>query len=331
MTRTLASLAPVFLFLLVLVFLDSYKLVRLRSVLTAVVAGTFAAGASLLVGTWLVHLFSMEVRDYSRFLAPFVEESLKALYLLYLLRSRQIGFLVDAAILGFAVGAGFAVVENVWYLYSQPVDNPLVWLVRGFGTALMHGGATCLLALIARALGDRAGAAARWRLVPALAAAVLVHGGFNWFLLPPVVATAALVVILPVLAILVFSRSERSLRGWLGSGFDTDVALLEMVQSGRFTASRAGQYLVSLQARMPAETIVDALCYLRIYLELSVRAKGVLLMRESGYVPQPDPKVSARLEELGYLRKRIGQTGVLALSPLLRLGSRELWQLTMLK
>ena len=331
MARTLASLAPVFLFLLVLVFLDSYKLVRLRAVLAAIFAGTLAAGASLLVSVWLIDLFSLAIRDYSRFLAPFVEESLKAVYVLYLLRSRRIGFLVDAAILGFAVGAGFAAVENVWYLYTQPIANPLVWLVRGFGTALMHGGATCLFGLIAKTLGDQEGGAARWRLVPALAAAVLVHGVFNWFLLPPVVATIALVVVLPVLALLVFSRSERSLRGWLGSGFDSDVALLEMVRSGRFTSSRAGHYLLSLKARMPAETIADALCYLRIYLELSVRAKGVLLLRESGYAAQPDPKVAARLEELKYLRKRIGQTGVIALSPLLRLGSRELWQLTMVE
>ena len=42
--------------------------------------------------------------------------SLKALIVVVLIRTHRIGFLVDAAILGFAVGTGFALVENLYYL-----------------------------------------------------------------------------------------------------------------------------------------------------------------------------------------------------------------------
>ena len=56
---------------------------------------------------------------FARYLAPLVEEALKALWIAVLLRRGRVGFLVDAAILGFAVGAGFALVENVEYLRAH--------------------------------------------------------------------------------------------------------------------------------------------------------------------------------------------------------------------
>src|SRR5256885_8503991 len=56
------------------------------------------------------------------------------------LRSAHVGFLVDAAILGFAVGTGFAVVENVYYASVMRDLELGLWLVRGLGTAVMEIG-----------------------------------------------------------------------------------------------------------------------------------------------------------------------------------------------
>ena len=42
---------------------------------------------------------------------------------------------------------------------------------------------------------------------------------------------------------LVFQRSEGALRHWLGQGFDADVALLELIDSGRLAESPPGRYL----------------------------------------------------------------------------------------
>jgi hypothetical protein len=73
------------------------------------------------------------------------------------------------------------------------------------------------------------------------------------------------------------------------------------------------------------------LCYLRVYTELALRAKGVLMMREHGLEPEPDPEVSALFEELRYLRGSIGRVGVLALQPFLHYDRKDLWQLTVLQ
>ena len=75
--------------------------------------------------------------------------------LVYPLQRRQVGFLVDAAILGFAVGAGFALVENVDYLRALPQREIWLWIVRGFGTAVLHATTAAIMAIAAKSLGDR--------------------------------------------------------------------------------------------------------------------------------------------------------------------------------
>jgi hypothetical protein len=72
------------------------------------------------------------------------------------------------------------------------------------------------------------------------------------------------------------------------------------------------------------------LCFLRIHLELSIRAKGLLIAREAGLRIVPDEATHANLRELKYLERSIGRTGLLALQPMLGTSSRDLWQIHML-
>ena len=73
------------------------------------------------------------------------------------------------------------------------------------------------------------------------------------------------------------------------------------------------------------------LCLLRIHLELSIRAKGLLLAREAGFEAPVGEDVRANLQELRYLEGAIGRTGLLALKPILRRSSRDLWQVCLLE
>ena len=151
----LVGLLPVLIFLAVLVFMDSYKLVRLRLVLWVILLGGICAGLSYLANGWLIQQLDMPVLGFSRYVAPLVEETIKGLVMVYLFRTSRIGFLVDAAILGFAVGAGFAFVENLYYLVQGIGTNPGVWIVRGFGTAIMHGGVTAIFGVLAQTITER--------------------------------------------------------------------------------------------------------------------------------------------------------------------------------
>ena len=73
------------------------------------------------------------------------------------------------------------------------------------------------------------------------------------------------------------------------------------------------------------------LCYLRLQTELSLRAKGILMLRESGFPVKKDVEVDSKLEEIRSLKESIGKTGQLALSPILHSSAHDIWQLHMLK
>jgi len=325
------ALLPVLLFLGLLVLLDSFKLVSLRSVLIALLAGAAAALAGAQLNGWLLDATAVSPALVSRYVAPPVEEALKAVWVVLLLRRGRVGFLVDAAILGFAVGAGFALVENVEYLRALAGRGAVLWLVRGLGTAVLHGATTAIFAILAKGLADRHPEHPLAVLAPGYLVAVVIHSGYNHQLLPPALSAAVLLVGLPLLVTAIFERSEGRTREWLGVGLDTDLEVVETIASGQALETRIGHYLRSLREHFPGEVVADMLCLLRIQAELSIRAKGLLLAREAGLETAIGDDVRDRLSELRYLERSIGRTGLLAMKPVVRQDARALWQVYLLE
>jgi protease PrsW len=323
----LLGLAPVACFLGALVFLDSYKLVRFGLVLGVVASGMAVAVAAYYVNGFFLGELPISFDAYTRYCAPLVEEALKALVIVALLRANRLGFLVDAAILGFATGTGFAMVENLFYLQLAPGAPMGTWLVRGFGTAMMHGGATAIFGVIAMAMLERN---RRFGVLAGFALAVLLHSAYNHFFFSPLASTAGIAIALPLLLQLVFAKSEAAVGSWLGTGFDADAQMLELIESGSFSDSPVGRYLEELKDKFQGPIVADLLCYLRLYTELALRAKGILMMRENGFDVAVDEATREKFTEMRYLEKSIGRTGILALQPMLHMSHKELWQLYML-
>lgn len=331
MLAVLVALLPVTAFLLVLFLLDSFKLVPRWMLGRALASGAAAALTGLVLHAWLFRLTGLDTRTFGRLVAPFTEETLKAVCLLYPLRRGQLGFLVDAAIVGFAVGGGFALVENVEYLRGLAQPRIGVWIVRGFGTAIMHASATAIVAMAAKALVDRYPARGLMVLLPGWAVAVALHATFNRALVSPLLAAAVLLLVVPLVVLAVFERSERLTREWVGDGMDLDVELLALMRSSHFGATRLGRYLTELKARFPGPVVADMFCLLQLELELGIRAKGMLMAREAGFEVPIDDQIRASLAERAYLQRAIGPTGVLALRPLQVTSRRDEWHRYLLR
>lgn len=329
--QVLVGLLPVLCFLGALVLLDSYKLIRFRAVLALVAAGGGIALLSFLANRWLLQAWELDGRILARYVAPIVEELLKGAVAVALIVRRRVGFLVDAAIAGFAIGAGFATVENIHYLGALDGPGLPTWVVRGFGTAVMHGGVTASLALVTKALADQRGRVTPGAALPGWLLAVVLHSAFNHFILAPDLSTLVLLVVLPLVFAQVFRISEQRTRDWLGTGFDTDAELLQLIRSGQVSESPVGRYLRSLQEHFEPAVVGDMLCLLRLRLELSIRAKGILILQKAGGKPRPDPVVREKLRELDYLEDAIGRTGLAALHPILHFSDRDLWQYNLLE
>ncbi len=343
MIRVATSLLPVFIFLAALIYLDSFKLVKISFILKTILAGCIAAIISYFINSFLLDNLSISLSTYTMYISPLIEESLKASFIIYLLAKNKIGFMVDAAIYGFAVGAGFAFIENIYYLSSLNQPNLIIWFIRGFGTAVMHGGTIAIFAIITKNIIDRKKEFKLFQIIPGIISALLyhyipgllfamgIHSFFNHFIFSPILLTVLQLIVLPLIIVFVFNRSEILLKQWMESGMDNDVQLLAQINEGNFSESHAGIYLSSLQNKFSGTVLADMLCLIRIRLELAIKAKGILLMKQAGIPIVLDDEVKEQLNELKFLERNIGSTGMLALSPIFHTSTHDLWQLYMLE
>ncbi|MBU8870847.1 MAG: PrsW family intramembrane metalloprotease [Gemmatimonadales bacterium] len=334
LVRTAMALGPVLAFLAILNWSDSYKLVSPRRILTFLAAGGAMASLSYMINSSLLELTGLGNLAYAMGVAPLVEEALKATFVIWCLKRGKVGFLVDAAILGFATGAGFSLLENLYYLYQLPQAPLIVWIIRGLGTAVMHGGCTAIFAVLvlARTRGSRGALQRAW--LPGLMVVVLLHAGFNRAMVQPVVTTLLMLLVLPGIFWFVYRRGEKNLRQWVGKGFDRDQELLALIKDGQVGETPLGRYLVSLRESFRADMVADMLCLLRLQAELSIAAKGALLLRQHGFQPgfgkgstgELASELVAKLAEVRWLERSVGRAGLLALRPLNPGRDRDRWQ-----
>ena len=333
--QELIALAPGLMFLMALWFMDSFRLVRPSSIAVALLYGAAAAlGCEALHG-WLMPATGLDPRSFSRYVAPLTEEIAKAAFVAVLIARGRVGFLVDAAVQGFAVGTGFAIVENATYLRDLGNAPLMLWAVRGLGTGVLHGATAAVAAIVGKTMADRHPRLAHhsalrdgglWlTFLPGVALAVVMHSIYNHLLGFPGVAALVLLVVLPVVVVAVFERSEQATREWVGAGLDLDLTLLQLVMSDGFQATRFGHYLRALPAHFEGVVVADMFCLLRIELELAVQAKAWLIAHEAGLDLPVDDDLHAALAERDYLRRSIGRTGLLALEPLRVTSHRDYW------
>ncbi len=322
---------PVVLFLGCLFLLDSFKLVKIHLLILSLSWGIVGAAVSFLINNYISTFYNINFDSFSKYIAPLSEELVKIAFIIILVSTKRVGFIIDASIYGFATGAGFALAENLFYLLQLGNSFSIVLsVVRGFGTALMHGGAAAVFAMI-MIEGVLRSRKIIYGLLPGIIVAYILHSIFNHFILSPLLQALLMAILLPLVFYLVFSFNTKNLQEWLELEFSSEVEMLRMIRSGQFSATRAGNYLASLKKHFAPDILLDMYCFISLYIELSIKVKRNIMLRESGFVIIPEPGLNEKLTELKHLRKHIGKAGELALRPLIRLNYRELWKLNQLK
>ncbi len=325
------SLIPVLIFLICLVLLDSFKLIDNKFLIVALSLGLASAGISFYVNSFLLQISGLRFALYSIFWAPVIEEVLKISMLFIIIRVSRASFVIDGAIYGFAVGSGFALLENIFYLYSSDSTNMLLWVVRGFGTAVMHGGTIAIAGIIAMILLQKKEQLNITMLLPGLILAYAIHALFNSFYIDPVNSTIIIVVLVPAIFFITFRIGSNNLKEWMNLELDSESMLLSEIRSGNFSGTKAGKYILNIKNRFAPEIVFDMICYIELFTELSVRAKGIMLLKETGMDIPEYPDIDSKLKELKFLEGSIGKTGIMALKPILRFSSKDLWKINLLK
>ncbi|MBT8038687.1 MAG: PrsW family intramembrane metalloprotease [Xanthomonadales bacterium] len=329
--KALISLLPVIVLVIVLFRLDSHRLLGTHFMIRIFLAGCATAYVCSWINAFALQFIAIDFERYSRLIAPLVEETVKASILVYLFRTNRIGFLIDAGILGFTVGAGFSFVENIYYLHFASDAHYGVWAVRGFGTAIMHGGATALFAIVSETLTQRHLKMNPLLYLPGLIVAFLLHAIFNHFPISPVLSTTVTLLILPTILFLLFERDATTIHNFLELDFATHKRLLRQIEHGEYTGCEAGRFLKDMQDKLEAPVAAEMQEYFRLHTELVLSAESILLGREQGVDLEIGDRIKDRLQRMHALEQHIGKAGLRALRPHLQFTAKDMWEIHMLE
>ena len=332
------ALVPVLLMAALFAWLDIFKLMSVWEMLGLLILGGVAAIAAWPVAGAMLDQLPMGFSFYSRLVAPWIEEAIKGVAVVLLFARNRVGYKLDAVISGFTIGAGFSVIENIFYLYRFPELTAPVWMVRGLGTAVMHGATSAILAVIAHELGERAarrtGAAFRlnplW-FVPGYLAATAIHLLFNQFPDQPMLVMMVTMVAAPLVLLALLRFGEGEAHGWLAEESAAHEAALAEWRSGGFPKDASGQRIEAL-ARRSAGTQAERIhAYCTLKTELVLAAERELQDQDREVEAEDRFRLRRQFAELEALRKAMGRTGFAALKPLLPFSRNDEWELSELK
>lgn len=328
----LLALVPVLLLLAVFAWLDAFALMRPRELALLLGLGALAAAIAYPVSGRLLDTLPIGFSNFSRFVAPWVEEAIKGVFVVALFRLNRIGYKLDAVLSGFAIGAGFSVVENIFYLVAYPEYGVGTWLVRGCGTALMHGTATALFAAIAHELAEREsrGAAGQfdfrwWWFVPGYLVAVLLHTLFNQFPDHPLLAMLGALVLTPLAIMLVFHFGEAEASRWLDQEIAEHRAALAIIDAGGWP--RTTPRLAAFAERLGPTAQEHVRTYVRSLAWLVVEAEETMIEEGAGDAEINRAAVRAVFAQLDSAKAGMGRCTFAGLRPLLPFSRNDLWEL----
>jgi RsiW-degrading membrane proteinase PrsW (M82 family) len=329
--KVLIALTPVLILVVVLHRLDSHRLLGTRFMVLTFLAGCVIAVASAVINALMLDGLGIDFTYYTRYPAPLIEESLKAAFVVYLFRTNRIGYLIDAGIIGFTIGAGFAFAENGFYLNHASDAHHGVWLVRGFGTAIMHGGATALFAIVAEVMTERHRRMNTLLYMPGLVLAFLLHSVFNHFPVSPILATVATLLIIPTILFLLFERNEASIHQFLKADFEAHRRLLNQIRHGEFSGCEAGRFLHDMKEKLSAPVAREMIEYFCLHTELVLDAERILLAREQAVTVEVGSDIREKLVRMHELEDHIGRAALLTLRQHLDFTARDMWDIHLLE
>ena len=332
------ALVPVLLLLSIFTWLDAFKLMSLKEILLLLLLGGIAAVAVYPISGRLIDTLPIGFSNYSRFVAPWIEEAFKAASIILLFGFNRIGYKLDAVISGFAVGAGFSVVENIIYLSIYPDYGAGTWLVRGLGTAVMHGTTLAILAAIAHELAEREtrGAAGDfnfrpWWFVPGFLVAVAIHMLFNQFPDRPMLAMLGAIVFAPIALMAIFGFGTSEAQSWLVAERAEHKAQLDVLRSGAWPDSPSGKKIAAWSGRLDPETLKRIRRYWELQAFLIGEAEETLLEEANGDAEYDAAALRSAFEERDGLRRALGPSIYAQLNQLLPFSRNDYWELSELK
>ena len=330
-----AALLPVVIYIFVVYKIDHFSLISIKNLFLQVLCGMVAA----LVCFGLFQLTgSILSEDQSEFFNPVLEEIIKAIPLLWLATRKKIVFFIDSVICGAAIGGGFSILENIFYLLLGDGMGLGTVLFRGLEVALVHMGCS---AIVAAGLMLTVRIIERYRsrlgiknsdalmVISLMVVSPVLHVCHNTFHFYPLVQFIFVIGTIGGLLVWIYFYDVEMIHSWLDTGLDKQLSLLDSIKKGHLDNTPTGNFLESVKNVFPPEDFFDIICYVQLHVELSVASRSRVMVRESGLehdLPLTDEMkelILSQYTEYKLLEKRLGNAARMTIAPIVKYDPAE--------
>ena len=330
-----AALLPVVIYIFVVYKIDNFSLISIKNLFLQVLCGMVAA----LVCFGLFQLTGLILSEnQSDFFNPVLEEIIKAIPLLWLATRKKIVFFIDSVICGAAIGGGFSILENIFYLLLGNEMGIGTVLFRGLEVALIHMGCSAIIAA-GLMLGIRLILRSRSRLpiknsdalmvISLLVVAPVLHVCHNTFHFNPLVQFIFVIGTMGGLLVWTYFYDVEMIHRWLDTGLDKQLSLLDSIKKGQLSDTPTGHFLQSVKDAFPPEDFFDMICFVQLHVRLSVASRSRVMLWESGLerdLPLTDEMkelILSQYTEYRLLEKRLGNTARMTIAPIVKYDPAE--------
>lgn len=263
---------------------------------------TFGWGMLSFLMAFVMHdiLMSVNFANYeeiSVFVAPVIEEVLKSFVLLALAWTMTLTYTTQGMTYGFAVGTGFAIMENLFFVYLSPEMLVTDVLARVLSVSLMHGFTSAILGTV---LGVDAHHGIHRRVsrgFAILVVAIVLHAMFNLTMSTldsTILVVVGIVIGLGGTAILMVLmrytlRSERS---------ELEHELKTMLSAGELEAALHPQEVASMLSNTVSQVDSRRADIIQRYVSLQARRGAILRLIHLNQRPRFADKLRHRLDDV---------------------------------
>ena len=330
-----AALLPVVIYIIVVYQIDNFSLISVKRLLLLILCGMLTALACFALFQLTGKIIPESQSDSVN---PIIEEMVKGIPLLWLAARKKIVFFIDSVICGAAVGGGFSILENIFYLLLGDQMGIGTVLFRGLEVALVHMGCSALVAaglmLIVRMIEySRSRSVVKKSDIAMsvflLSEAPVLHLFHNTFHFVPLVQFVFVIGTLGGLLVWTYFYDVEMIHSWIDTGLDKQLDLLASIKTGRLDDTPTGKFLESVKDAFPPKDYFDIICYVQLHVELSVASRSRVMLRESGLednLPLSDEmkeQIISQYTEYKILEKRLGNAARMTIAPIVKYDPAE--------
>ncbi len=330
-----AALLPVVIYIIVVYQIDNFSLISVKRLLLLILCGMLTALACFALFQLTGKIIPESQSDSVN---PIIEEMVKGIPLLWLAARKKIVFFIDSVICGAAVGGGFSILENIFYLLLGDEMGIGTVLFRGLEVALVHMGCSALVAaglmLIVRMIEySRSRSVVKKSDIAMsvflLSEAPVLHLFHNTFHFVPLVQFVFVIGTLGGLLVWTYFYDVEMIHSWIDTGLDKQLDLLASIKTGRLDDTPTGKFLESVKDAFPQKDYFDIICYVQLHVELSVASRSRVMLRETGLednLPLSDEmkeQIISQYVEYKILEKRLGNAARMTIAPIVKYDPAE--------